>query len=829
MIISLALEKLKKVPVFVNWKYEKKVNGDLTKPPVDPRNTQKYGNISDPTVLVDYKTAKKNVAAGLCNGIGIVLNDCSKVTGYENYTLVGIDIDSHQCDKNQYFDDIYSLFNGAYCEISPSGDGFHFLFMVKKEAIPANYKSVYFEKNSEKEIECYVGGMTTRYLTLTCNSVAPYLEDLIEDRTDEWLKFLDVYMKREKVLPNATISEANLSIYEGLEILRKSKNGELFSKLYDVGDASDFPSESEARMRLCGMLAFALGKDYEKVLEAYKSSALYQQRPDKAHDIGCVAKAIASCTSVYTKKINAPSSVTTCDQNIKVEDYICLTYKSILQKIIEIDPDNNTLYKEWSDVSNARLFIAIVKKEVCYVPEEQSWFVYDGVRWQEDLNNLKVKKLMQYVAEAIKEYFEKNVIPKFAKNLDLTQADDTDKYSNFKKGKKKIYDSWLSLVKRKLYLEDAQSLNVVPYAKFDDDNHIFNVKNGTIHLLKDGSFRFKKHDPKDFCTQCSDVTYNPNIYFDRWHSFIEEVMEGKSDKIKFLQKIFGYCLSGDTNHECFFIFLGTATRNGKSTLLYATQTVYGSYGTAGNAATIMQRNNNNSSGPSEDLARLKGIRFLNIPEPEKDFRLDVAVVKRMTGNDPINARFLHKNSFVYSPKFKFILATNHEPLVTDSTLFSSDRVWVVTFDKFFSEEERDTELKTVLTSEEAQSGILNWMLEGWKLLKEEGLAVPKVVKEATENYAKSQDRIGQFIEECFEKKIGEFTRVVDAFNAYNSYMFQNNYKALGKSKWKKEMELAGVKFDEHRPRSYEPATTVICNMKLKPEYTQSYNEDGFPY
>lgn len=42
---------------------------------------------------------------------------------------------------------------------------------------------------------------------------------------------------------------------------------------------------------------------------------------------------------------------------------------------------------------------------------------------------------------------------------------------------------------------------------------------------------------------------------------------------------------------------------------------------------------NNGSQPSEDVARLAGVRFVSISEMSKDLVLDAVKVKAMTGND----------------------------------------------------------------------------------------------------------------------------------------------------------------------------------------------------
>lgn len=46
--------------------------------------------------------------------------------------------------------------------------------------------------------------------------------------------------------------------------------------------------------------------------------------------------------------------------------------------------------------------------------------------------------------------------------------------------------------------------------------------------------------------------------------------------------------------------------------------------------------------------------------------------------------------------------------------------------------------------------ILNWLIEGYRLIIKEGLQPPKAVREAVEEYRKDSDKISRFTEECLE-------------------------------------------------------------------------------
>ena len=170
--------------------------------------------------------------------------------------------------------------------------------------------------------------------------------------------------------------------------------------------------------------------------------------------------------------------------------------------------------------------------------------------------------------------------------------------------------------------------------------------------------------------------------------------------------------------------------------------VMGEYGSTVRPETISMKQNVSSQNPTEDIARLSGIRFANISEPSRGLLLNAAQVKSMTGNDTLNARFLHENSFDFQPQFKIYMNTNYLPVVTDMTLFSSGRIMIIPFERHFEENQQDKTLKRLFFQPQNQSAILNWLLEGYRALEEGGLAMPESVRFATDRYRHESDKVG---------------------------------------------------------------------------------------
>jgi putative DNA primase/helicase len=371
---------------------------------------------------------------------------------------------------------------------------------------------------------------------------------------------------------------------------------------------------------------------------------------------------------------------------------------------------------------------------------------------------------------------------------------------------------WQTRSKRETILKDAASVFPVDLANFDADPYLFNCINGTLDLR---SHVFHQHSATDMLSKLSGVVYDPRARCERWERFIGEVMEGDEDKAAFLKKALGLALTGDTSHECFFLLYGPKTRNGKGSTMESFMKLMGDYGQTAKPDTVAQRQSANGSGPSEDIARLAGARFVNIPEPDKRLVLSSSLVKTLTGNDTITARFLNENSFEYRPQFKLFINTNHLPAVTDVTLFSSGRVKVIPFERHFSDCEQDHGLKAELARPENLSGILNWCLEGLWMLQETGFSPPISVLTATDQYRQDSDKISRFIADELEAGPGYEVQTTAAFSRFQRWCVMNGFREGSIKTFNADMSNA-VTIDRRRPASGGEKTTLIIGYRLRP-------------
>lgn len=471
----------------------------------------------------------------------------------------------------------------------------------------------------------------------------------------------------------------------------------------------------------------------------------------------------------------------------------------IVSRLMELRPERNKRYG-WHDAGNGNLFSDLFNNVACYVPERKKWYVFDGMRWCPDTANMKVMGLCKLAADALMSYTVQAV------------ADEKLRADYIKHITK-----WQQYKYRETILKDAASVDPVSLSEFDSDPYLLNCLNGTVNLR---DLSFHSHDSADRLTKISGAEYRPEAHCERWERFVDEVTMNDRELAKFIQKALGYALTGDTRFECFFILYGATSRNGKGTMCETMMQLAGDYGRTASPETVAQRKYSDSRSPSEDIARLAGARFVNMSEPDKQMALSASLVKTLTGNDTVNARFLGENSFEYKPQFKIFINTNHLPYVSDSTLFSSDRVKIIPFNRHFTEQERDSRLKSRLTSADSLSGILNWCIKGLQMLNREGFVLPEAVKKATRDYAEISDRIGQFIDYALDADPTAEVHTNIVYSLYQDWCYSNAFKPEGKNEFRKSLASAGIDIQRKRPeakRGDEKAAkeSLIIGYRLK--------------
>ena len=296
---------------------------------------------------------------------------------------------------------------------------------------------------------------------------------------------------------------------------------------------------------------------------------------------------------------------------------------------------------------------------------------------------------------------------------------------------------------------------------------------------------------------------------------MQEIFPDDPESLDFMQRWLGYSLTGDLSEEKLVMLHGEATRNGKSTMCECVAAVMGDYATSINADSLSDKRRSDGAAPSEDIARLNGIRFAIMPEPKNTLRLDAGRIKQLTGGDTLNARFLGENSFTFKSVAHLTVNANTLPEVNDMTVFWSGRVLVVPFTKHFEEWEQDPHLKAKMSTEEARSGILNWLLEGLRKYRVDRMKTSAAMQRALDEYRYESDKLSRFIGDCLPLSADPRLKIRsdDVYANYQAWCNENGNFPEAKNRFLAGLRSRGVQMDRQRPSSGGEKTTVIIGRE----------------
>lgn len=276
-------------------------------------------------------------------------------------------------------------------------------------------------------------------------------------------------------------------------------------------------------------------------------------------------------------------------------------------------------------------------------------------------------------------------------------------------------------------------------ADLDADPYLLNLENGTLDLH---DFVLKPHDPADRITRLARASWEPGGQSPLWDSVMARILPDPEVR-GFLQRYVGLSLLGKVIDHKLLILIGEG-RNGKGTFYQAVNRTLGDYAKVAEPDLFMQKVGAHPTGQMD----LLGARLVVTSETDQGRRLASAVVKRLTGGDPIKARYMGKDFVEFDPSHTAMMVTNHLPQVSGDDPALWARVRVVNFAVRIPDHEQIKDLDDQLSLE--ANGILMWAARGWWDYVQRGhdLAEPGSVLEATAQYRIDSDYIGEFVDEC---------------------------------------------------------------------------------
>jgi len=734
---------------WVTWKYKYKPERDeYTKILLDV-NTGGFGDSTDPDTWVSFEKAVEyhNDPATDTDGVGFVLS--------ESDTVVGLDLDDcrdpDSGDLEPWARDVLEDVP-TYAEVSPSGTG---LRLMGLGFVPSGGNRGDID-DAAGHLEIYDSG---RYLTLTGH----HLEDTpstVEQVNSE----VEAIHTQHIADPPETTADGGVDTDTGgsnpggntsgsasltdTDLIQKAKsaeNGDRFTQLWN-GRTAGYPSHSEAQLAFANHLAYWTQRDERRMLKLFEKSDMCRGDDDiRKFENYDAPKAVGDVKNTYDPASSAPPSPPRPDVPVEGDSHTVRLEPDAVKAragLSNEDGEDGSI-SDLNDREKAACVWELIhvsdRVHVRVRREDGQLWAYDNGVWKPE-----GKRALRHAGRRAvgSMNFGTNVV----NQLEAQARGDP-------RGEVEV---------------DELGLSPGQLA----------VENGLIDL-KDaanghGDDARRDLEPEDYALKQLPVAYDPDAEYDDWAQLVDEWAEdGRADA---LQEYVGYCLHrGDMPIHRALMLVGSGA-NGKSTFLHVVRELLGC--------------DNTTSFELQTLADDENYRdrffgsVANIDEDLSARQLEssLGMLKKLFAGDPIEAARKYNDPYDYEPTGKHLYAANEVPSINVSD--DDEAFWrrwlLVEFPNHYPAGERDPGLRDRLTTDEALSGVLNWAIEGWDRLLEQG----HFTNEEREAYAKRQrwqswgEAIDKFLNDCVERdEDADRISTGDAFGRFQVWCRENGLKS----------------------------------------------------
>ena len=453
--------------------------------------------------------------------------------------------------------------------------------------------------------------------------------------------------------------------------------------------------------------------------------------------------------------------------------------------------------EDMTDTGNANMLRKLTKGDLRYVAERSHWLHWDGKRWFADLNSTHAH------GEALR--VGRHYLARAEKVDDAKLAEALTGWGKRCRNKSGL-DNMLGLAQRDVHMAiDAGAL--------DQEPMLLGVPNGVVDL-RTGELRAAARD--DLVTKMTSVEYDPDAKCPRFEQVVREVTgigaktwQERPEVAEYLRMLFGYLLTGSTAEQKMFIFVGDGS-NGKNLICDVVQHVMGDYGvTIPPEALMATRTDVDAERPNPIVASLAGARLAMSSESKDGQKLDVALMKRHTGDKYMTARLMRENPFRFLVTHKLLLMTNHRPSLDHMDDAMKGRLHLVPFNRRWNRPghvdsdpalpDGNKDLPGILSQE--MPGILSWLVRAAKSYLKVGLTPPREVIEFTHDYFQENDTLREWIQQCEQVPARVGTGAVTLREAYKSWCIANGVRMQVKSAKSFANLMSANGIDKHETKS----------------------------
>ena len=325
-----------------------------------------------------------------------------------------------------------------------------------------------------------------------------------------------------------------------------------------------------------------------------------------------------------------------------------------------------------------------------------------------------------------------------------------------------------------------KSLNAVPVDDFWGPPETICVANGVLDISDPQEPLLKDHDPDFQFRRRLPVEYDPDAECPQFEQFLNEVVYD-ADREK-LQEFVGYCLHHWGMPFNRALMLTGPEQSGKSTFLEVVTELLGPDNVAHES---LQRLAGQRFAPAQLYGKFANIRA----DLDSSVVKHIGLFKELAAGDPITVERKHEDPFRLNVTQKQLYAANQVPDLSEEDDAFHERWIHVQFPKTVPKDDRDQFLDERLTTEDELAGILNWALEGYVRLREQGRFTGERSLEGKRDLWRSQgDTIDQFVAAKLETDSNAETPKEDVYDAYRDFCDDLNRRPEAKQTLTKRLE-----------------------------------------
>lgn len=315
--------------------------------------------------------------------------------------------------------------------------------------------------------------------------------------------------------------------------------------------------------------------------------------------------------------------------------------------------------------------------------------------------------------------------------------------------------------------------------KLDSFCHLIGFENGVYDLE---AMEFREGRPDDFVSFTTGVRYEPWREDDERvrdvQDFLEKVLPNK-DVREYVLRVLARSLNGHVREERFHVWTGSGS-NGKSKTVELFEKAFGDY-CCKFPVTLLTQKRAASNAANSEVARAKGKRFGVLQEPSEDEKLNIGLMKELTGGDKIMTRKLYSEPQEWKPQWTLVLLCNHLPNVPSDDGGTWRRIRVVEFNSRFVENPHPDRPNEFAADPELSKKFDSWkepfmsmLIEVYRVSGHQRLVEPEEVTACTREYQKNNDHMADFVDTCLIREEGSVVSVMDAFQELKDWIREDN-------------------------------------------------------